>query len=640
MSIPCCRDECQISTSHILKLEKSKPNPPKCLSPCLTGTKELYLQLVVQSYVQIQFSLKRKKMEKTKVPGENVIPFPKEKMGTELFRKSIKDQIRNLMCLPSKERLKAISESPEPETLVQHLPEQDFYLTVKEVNDKDSLVLIRHASPSQLNFLFDMEWWEKDAPIEERAWEWLEFLRANTPRQLMMWLKNTDIELLTSLLKKWLVVEKVPDPDTVDFIEATDKLPPYTIDNIYYWNARKADKLPLLKTILATLFELDQKFYFQVMEGIIWGIQAELEEDSYRWRKGRLEDHAIPDFYDALNIYKEITPGELREKHTVNKKDPGLQVTKKTTIYPLLLLPGTNILAKAVELITDDDLLDFLKVEFAALANKVVVADRLNPGDAESLKKAVQKVIGYVQLGLDEAGGKAIHEAVKVIETYPLESIFRLGFTLVKKLKKRAGEMITHGWLSEWPHKTLILPSPYRSIIEALLLPDPQYLEILPDGSIKTGAFTGLDQLIWTSKKLSEIEWLGDIYHGVSPDYATIVRKLWPQGQPGEPTEIRIDDIILTALANQILGKTASATPVPRSALPEVIKKFQAAAEDEREDIINLFAEKINFLSEESRRSNIEYAKIVLDEFIETISEIKEPHKVDPRFIEGILIEK
>lgn len=596
--------------------------------------------MVLFQYIRIKFPSKSKKMEKTKMSGENVIPFPKEKMSTELYRKSIKDQIRDLMCLPAEERLKAISESPEPEPLVQHLPEQDFYLTLKEVNDKDSLVLIRHASPSQLNFLFDMEWWGKDAPIEERAREWLEFLRVNTPRQLMTWLKNTDIELLTSLLKKWLVVEKVPDPDTVDFIEATDKLPPYSIDNIYYWNARKADMLPLLKTILATLFELDQKFYFQVMEGIIWGIQAELEEDSYRWRKGRLEDLAIPDFYDALNIYREITPGEFREKHTVNKKDPGLQVTEKTTIYPLVLLPRTNTLAKTIELIMDDDLLDFLKVEFAALANKVVVADRLNPGDADSLRKTVQKVTGYVQLGLDEAGGKEPHKAVKVIETYPLESIFRLGFTLVKKLKKRAGEIITHGWLSGWHHKTLILPYPYRSIIEALLLPDPQYLEILPDGSFKTGAFTGLDQLTWTSKKLSEIEWLGDVYHGVNPDYATIAQKLWPLGQPGEPTEITIDDIILTALANQILGKTASVTPVPRSALPEVIEKFQAVTEGESEDIVNLFAEKINFLSEESKRSNIEYIKIVLDEFIETISEIKDPQKVDPRFIEGILIEK
>ncbi len=583
---------------------------------------------------------KNEEKEREKMPGENVIPFPRKKAGVDIYHGSIRDQVEHLMTLTGKERLRAISESPDPGALVQQLPEQDFYITVKEVDEKDSLILIRNASPSQLKFIFDMEWWERYVPEAEKAWEWLEYLRSNAPGQLLVWLKNTDIELLISLLKKWLVVEKAPDPDDIDFMEATDRLPPYTIDNIYYWNAKKGDKLPLLKTILTTLFELDQKFYFRVMEGIIWGIPAELEEDAYRWRKGRLEDLAIPDFYDALEIYKEIGIEEFYKKHPVDKKDSNLQTSTRTTIYPLVLLPRRNTLSEAVERINDPGLLDFLKVEFAALANKVVIADRLAPGDPESLRKAVEKVIGYVQLGLDRAGKKTAADAARFIETFPLESVFRLGYTLVRNLKKRAKKIRTGGWIADWPHNLMILPSPYQLLIEALMLPDPQYLEILPDGTMNTRPFNSLDEIIRTSEKLSEIEWLGEIYRGLEVDYNEIAEKLWPLGQPGEPAEIRIDDLIITALANQAIDRKPTSFPVPRSAIPEVIGKFQKIPKKSLIGDIDSLVREIDFSSEQSRRSNIEYIRIALDNFVESISDIRDPDDLDPRYIEGILIEK
>lgn len=572
------------------------------------------------------------------MPKENIIPFPLEKTTTQLYKKSLDQQVQHLMSLPAEDRIKAISESPDPEALVQKLPEQDFYISVKEVDVKDALVLVRNASPSQLKFLFDMEWWEKYVPEEEKAWEWLEFLRTNAPRQLLTWLKNVDGELLISLLKKWLVLEKVPDPDETDFMEATDKLPPYTIDNVYYWNAKKGDKLPLIKTILATLFELDQKLYFQVMEGIIWGIQAELEEDAYKWRKGRLEDLAIPDFYDALDIYKEIDLSDFFEKHYVDKKDINLQTTELVpAIYPLVLLPGKSPLAKAVEHIRDPDLLDFLKVELAALANKVVIADQLSLGEPESLKKAVEKVVGYVQLGLDQVSKNTIEEVIELLKSFPLESIFRLGFTLVKRLKIRAKKIVTEGWISKWPHKMLILPTPYQSLLESLMLPDPQCLEISQDGTLEIKAFSSLDKILWTGDKLSEIECLGDIYWGLDVDYVKIVEKLWPLGQPGEPTEIKIDDLIITAVANKIITGKIEYLPIPSPRIPEVIRTVQQSSED---SLVDDFMSEFHFSSAESQESNTFYVKELLAQFKENIADIKEPEKIDLRYIQGILIEK
>jgi hypothetical protein len=92
-------------------------------------------------------------------------------------------------------------------------------------------------------------------------------LRQKAPRQLLVWLSHVDVELLVVLLKRWLVIERIPED--VDYTEASDKLPPYTLDNVFYWITRNARDLPLLKAILSTLFEMDQVRYFQILESVI-----------------------------------------------------------------------------------------------------------------------------------------------------------------------------------------------------------------------------------------------------------------------------------------------------------------------------------------------------------------------------------
>ena len=273
-------------------------------------------------------------------------------------------------------------------------------------------------------------------------------------------------------------------------------------------------------------------------------------------------------------------------------------------------MPGKSPLAKAVEHIRDPDLLDFLKVELAALANKVVIADQLSLGEPESLKKAVEKVVGYVQLGLDQVSKNTIEEVIKLLESFPLESIFRLGFTLVKRLKIRAKKIVTEGWISKWPHKMLILPTPYQSLLEALMLPDPQCLEISQDGTLEIKAFSSLDKILWTGDKLSEIECLGDIYWGLDVDYVKIVEKLWPLGQPGEPTEIKIDDLIITAVANKIITGKIEYLPIPSPRIPEVIRTVQQSSED---SLVADFISKFHFSSPESQESNTFYVKELVD---------------------------
>ena len=41
-------------------------------------------------------------------------------------------------------------------------------------------------------------------------------------------------------------------------------------------------------------------------------LSAELEEQSYRWRSGRLADLGYVDFYDALDLFRPLTPDQVK----------------------------------------------------------------------------------------------------------------------------------------------------------------------------------------------------------------------------------------------------------------------------------------------------------------------------------------
>ena len=104
--------------------------------------------------------------------------------------------------------------------------------------------------------------------------------------------------------------------------------------------------------------------------------------------------------------------------------------------------------------------------------------------------------------------------------------------------------------------------------------------------------------------------------------------------------EIKIDDLIATALINNILEKEISCKPIPKRNLPEAVTRLQKISRKETDKIIAEFTTKFDFSSEESEKSNVAYIKVVLDQFLDNISGIKNSENLDPRFIEGILIEK
>ncbi|MFP5213409.1 MAG: DUF6178 family protein, partial [Acidobacteriota bacterium] len=291
-----------------------------------------------------------------------------------LEKLSAEELSRHVMRFPVKRRMELILSRHDADAVVKAMPEQDFYYSVQEIGPEDSLPLLAMARVEQLEYLFDLEWWQKDRIAAAKALGWIEKLSRTGEEQLLSWLYKVDFELLVALFKQWIRADVVPEE--TDPMEAAERLPKNTLDDLYYWEASYPQYEDLLRLILSLLFEVHQGFYKELLNHTIWGAQTEIEEDAYRFHRARLEDFAVPDYYEAMEIYRAIS-----EKELTPGKESALRVSEEAQppSFALALVSADDLLGLALGEIEDPALIDLLQLELASLSNKVVVADQLPP---------------------------------------------------------------------------------------------------------------------------------------------------------------------------------------------------------------------------------------------------------------------
>ncbi|MGO9019168.1 MAG: DUF6178 family protein [Syntrophobacteraceae bacterium] len=486
---------------------------------------------------------------------------------------------RELMSVPAKRRLKLIVERPDAQAVVAALDVNDFFHTVQEIGPDDSLPLLALASHEQMNHLFDIEWWRKDTVEAAKALTWIERLSRAGGSKLLEWLSNVDYELLVTLFKRWIVLDVAPED--IDLVEATESLPPNTIDDVYYWESRYPQYDDLITHLLTTIFETNYGFFKELMNSVLYTSTPEVEESALHFHRARLEDHAIPDFYDALEIYRSIGAEEFALKKVSRKADEDQPVPS----FALALLSEGNLFARAARRIEDPDLIEILHLEMAALANKVIVADQLSPDNAEALRRAVEKALAYVNLGLELRSGANIEKAAQILNDNFLEHLFRFAQAEVAKIRGRLQSIVQSGWLRQCAAGLKCLDPEWFDAAEELLARTPGILKSRPDESAP-GAPPAFDffrtpqDLARGGHIVDTITCAGDLYQLLSAHTREPGQRLWTEGMVQAPEDITLGVMVLTAAANSLISGKWSIAPLSRAAWPEVFPLLHPSAID------------------------------------------------------------
>lgn len=479
---------------------------------------------------------------------------------------------RELMGLPAKRRLELILERPDAQSVTAALDANDFFHTIQEIGPDDSVPLLALASLEQVNHLFDIEWWRRDTLEPAKALAWIERLSRAGGTALFEWLSNADFELLVSLFKQWISLDTAPED--IDLVEAVESLPPRTLDNHYFWESRYPQFDHLITELLTVIFETNYGFFKELMNSVLYTSSPEVEESAFGFHQGRLEDHGIPDFYDALEIYKTIGPEEFAEKAVFGQAD----AERSAPSFALALLPEQDLFAKTVGRIEDPDLMETLQAETAALANKVIIADQIFPDDSQALRRAVEKTLAYINLGLELRCGSSVEKAAQIVRNNFLEHLFRLAQAEVARLRGRLRATVQSGWLKHCPGGIKILDGEWFDAAEELLAATPKILRSGQGGGASSyDFFRTPSDLARASHFVDIIIEAGELYAPLSAKMNEAGREFATYRQT-QAEELTLGMLVMTAAANLLVYGKWSPKPLALDSWPEIFPLVQPRA--------------------------------------------------------------
>ncbi|HVU51907.1 MAG TPA: DUF6178 family protein, partial [Polyangia bacterium] len=379
----------------------------------------------------------------------------------------------------------ALLAGPDPERAVRALPGDELYYVIHELGLRDAGDILALARPEQVQAVLDFALWERDQIVPERAGEWLEAIAEAPYETVGAWVAGLDVELFALLLRKTsriydLSQEEAPEEPAGTLYPTPDGLFVLDVTGVPGDEAATDEGEPTQEAgpmttsaramvrIVDALYRADRNLARRLLVGARAELDSELEELAYRWRQGRMEDLGFQDYYEALEVYRELDPASVR----IGEIEPG-----KARVRPLderdgaegsparapaslveRLTRGASPFARAAQALRSADEVAELHFALVALTNRVLAADRVTPGDDPAVAATLERQLATLDLALEFlARGDAARE-VEALRTIPLVRLHRLGVSLVGKVKLLATTLRRRGPFAATGRHPLVEP--------------------------------------------------------------------------------------------------------------------------------------------------------------------------------------
>jgi hypothetical protein len=405
-------------------------------------------------------------------------------------------------------RSEAIMNGPNPEAAIRALPGDELYYIVHEIGARDALDILVYATPSQLQVVLDFELWERDEILPDRLTEWLEVLSEAPPEKIGEWIAGLDVELVALLLLETSHIYDLSDGEPPDaegiFYSTPDNLFVLDVrglregdgereDPAYGEEPREESDEPSMSAraiirIVDSLYRSDRVLARRLLVGARAELPSTLQEMAYRWRNGRMADLGFADHWEALEVYRELDPASVkigeatgpasrvRPLHGDGRAGDSLRAP---TALAERLSGSTSPFGRAVEALTSPDDVAELHFALVALGNRVLAADRVTPGDDEAVNAALMRMVATLDIAIEFLAHADDARAVEAVRTVPVVRLFRLGVSLIGKVKQLARALERKG-----PFAALgagLFEDTDATVIEAVTRSRPAFPALLDD---------------------------------------------------------------------------------------------------------------------------------------------------------------
>ncbi len=504
--------------------------------------------------------------------------LPKDEATKRFNELDLAEQAQMVLMAPWEKRQELILLSNDARSLVRSLPVEELFWTLKAVGPEDSLHILRLADFEQLQFIFDLDWWYKAELRHEKIVAWLVLLIEADISLLSAWIEwihQRDEYLLAAILRPFIRIVK--RPDDMDLQEAKDLLPPYTLDNSYYVSFKNIKLEPLFMQFLNLLFA-NPHIYRDVFETILEQTTPESLEKAYKWRKSRLNDWGLPDYYDSLDIYAEL-PGNKVRTIGYEKIGEGTDDLPLPAFVPTLYVGDFPALYGAIQELSGTSFMERIIMEWVGAANKVLMADLVDLDDPSALQNALERAAGLINLGLEIVAETEHKTPAQVLSRAVIEDLIRIANSNIKQLVTKVKKMLDKGAI---PGDLWTLPDEWAEVVRGLLKDRPYYFDN-ETNTFKT--FSLVQHLEQASRVLETVRCWAEVFSAIVPGWNEWESGFnWNAMNFGSARELNWPRALLTAFSQYLLAGNIRVAPVREKELSE-LKRLLFGPSDDRKDV-------------------------------------------------------
>ncbi|MBK7195768.1 MAG: hypothetical protein IPH80_25075 [Myxococcales bacterium] len=522
-------------------------------------------------------------------------------------------------------RVEALLERPDAADAVAALAPNALHELVTAVGMADAGELLALATPEQVQGCLDLEVWDRDRIELSQARPWVAtLLELGFEKVGQVW-AGLDAEWRALYLQGHTVIYDLTggeDPDhDIDYVEDPDAPPVwFSPDGAFAVRLLHGeDPARLTMALLDDLYRADLGLARHTLLAARSEPTAELEEQSYRWRSGRLADLGYVDFYDALALFAPLTV----EQYAAEPTAPATPLEVDAAPLPVVVaeaLLGKSFLARAWDRAVTEAPAAHERLQHAlvTLVNTVLAAARVRPGDSSALGAAATYATATLSLGLESVSRGDLARAAALLPDASLNRLHRVGFTATARLAKVGAALAPRATTAD---------DTARAVLDALAAPRPHLARAVDDPpGVGARPFEALIDLRRVAEVLAELAVRIAIAErlGVALIAGTDVAE-----RPALDAHVR------TALTRWLAGGaldaralSAAELKAARAALGGAVDRAAAVAA-------------VRAVVGEDGGLSPKLAALVdgwLDEIADTLLALDPDAAIDPRFIDGLLV--
>ncbi len=502
-------------------------------------------------------------------------------------------------------------------------PNEVFEL-VHEVGFEDAQPLLELATPEQFRGCFDLDVWNRDEPQLAAMKPWLVSLMETGFEKVTEVWAGLDAEFRALVLQQQTVIwdttlNEGPEDDNDEPIMTTP-------DGFFMIQLNGDDDTSrLLQQLVEDLYRGDADLARHTIMSARSEPAADLQEQSYRWRSGRLADLGYVDFYEALELFRPLAADQVAIGEESQEKIVGEDNITKLPVVVAEEVLGRSFLARAIAAIDDEIEAERLETAVMVLVNKVLAAGRAKPGQTEVVRRGALYATATLSLGLETIARGDLAKATQALQSVALTRLFRVGYSVTLKLAKLATALAP---------RSLTAGAPAKDLVAALCSPRPLFsnaADLPPKPGMRP--FEAQADLRRAGELLTGLTIRIALVEGFGVDVLAM-------GQAPEPRP-ELDDHLRTAVARAIAGGELTSAALSQADLANLracfsAGKLTAAARQKGHTAI---AHRLG--AAQLAASGVILAKLVdgwLDDLERILGDVSDA-EIDPRFVEGVLVE-